>query len=82
MDRGVVGKLTTTCQGIVMIIKMYSDHTPPCVQFISLILIGNTIQMYAFINTPASTVVWKMVIWNYFIAKNIQGKFFVVSQYP
>ena len=26
-----------------------------------------------------STVVWKILIWNYFIAKNIRGKIFVVS---
>ena len=34
---GTVGKCTAIYQGIVMIIKMYSNHAPPCVCFFCLI---------------------------------------------
>ena len=46
---GVVGIFTATCQSIVTIVVIYSDHTPPCVRCFSLILISKTVHIYGFI---------------------------------
>ena len=46
---GVVGIFTATCQSIVTIMVIYSNHAPPCVHCFSLILLGKKVQMYGFI---------------------------------
>ena len=56
---GIIGKFTATYQGIVTIVKLYSDHTPSCIHFFCLILIDVTqLKMYACliykVNTKAS----------------------------
>ena len=46
----VIGKSTATYQGIVTIVKIYSDHAQPCVRSFCLILIHrNTAKVYAWL---------------------------------
>ena len=81
--RGVTGKFTTTHQGIVMIVKMCSDHTSPCVHFFYLILIhGNTVQMYAsliykyYASIPYSAKFWQGKFWRILTLQIFDGKYF------